>query len=82
MNTNRWEELAGQVRASLAAQGIKVPGTAGRPIVGTAIHIRLPDPLLADVDRLAATSNISRAETIRILVQVSVNQLRREGALS
>lgn len=40
----------------------------GRPEVGPSFHVRLPDELLAEVDRLAQVGEMSRAECIRKLV--------------
>lgn len=40
----------------------------GRPPVGTAINMRLPADLLAEVDAAAGAEGVSRAEMIRRLV--------------
>lgn len=42
---------------------------AGRPEIGPAINIRLPDDLLADVDAYAKRFDISRAEVVRMAVK-------------
>lgn len=40
----------------------------GRPEIGAAVHVRLGDDLLAQVDAFRAVSGASRAEAIRTLV--------------
>lgn len=41
----------------------------GRPPVGTAINMRFPQDLLAEVDACADAEGVSRAEMIRWLVR-------------
>lgn len=41
---------------------------AGRPRVGPAVTIRLPEDLLAMVDHFADLKKLNRAEAIRILL--------------
>jgi metal-responsive CopG/Arc/MetJ family transcriptional regulator len=40
----------------------------GRPSTGTPVHIRLPDELLARIDRWADEQGLTRAEAIRRLL--------------
>ena len=40
----------------------------GRPRVGERVSIRLPDDVLAEIDRRADTASLSRAEAIRRLL--------------
>lgn len=46
----------------------------GRPPTGTAVHIRIPDELLAEVDRQAQGLAVSRAEMIRRLLDHAVGR--------
>jgi predicted DNA-binding protein len=46
----------------------------GRPRIGTAVHIRLPDELLARIDEHAAARGITRAQAIRILIEDGLDE--------
>ena len=52
----------------------------GRPRVGPTIQIRLPDELLARVDRLAAAAGASRAATIRRLIVAALPAAEHDEA--
>lgn len=41
----------------------------GRPEIGPAVQVRLPEDLLEQIDALAEQAGISRAETIRQLLE-------------
>lgn len=63
-------ELHRAMQAAVAGvPRIKWRGRPGRPKVGPAVEIRLPDGLLERLDELAAKRNISRAALIREMIE-------------
>jgi metal-responsive CopG/Arc/MetJ family transcriptional regulator len=49
------------------AHNVGVTGK-GRPRIGATVQVRLPDELLADIDRDANTGGRKRAEQIRLIL--------------
>lgn len=49
----------------------------GRPEIGPAIQVRLPEDLLAAVDAKAEAENVSRAEMVRTLLDEAISIRRR-----
>lgn len=52
--------------------------SAGRPRIGTAVHLRLDDALLARVDQWATENGLSRAETVRRLIEAALDLVEQE----
>jgi metal-responsive CopG/Arc/MetJ family transcriptional regulator len=44
----------------------------GRPPVGTRVHVHLPPDLLTEIDRRAATGQVTRADIIRGLLAAAL----------
>jgi hypothetical protein len=63
----------------------------GRPPVGRTVNVRMPDDLIADLDRASAHLSaqaghkVNRAETVRVLLawalSVDLDNLKREMGL-
>ncbi|MFV0318678.1 MAG: CopG family transcriptional regulator [Microthrixaceae bacterium] len=51
----------------------------GRPSIGDRVSVRLPDDLLAVLDRRARDAGLSRAEAIRILLDRALSPSSDDG---
>lgn len=50
------------------------PEGPGRPPIGPMVNVRLPEELIAKLDKHAADYGISRAEVIRLLLTIEVEE--------
>jgi len=73
------------MRKSRGKSIVVAPKRRGRPPSGgrdPGVHIRLPEDLLAAIDRLAAEEGISRSEAIRRLCELGLKARAGAGGFS